>query len=253
MKVSQLLPSIRVEVEKPFEEKLARAKQLIKMFANKNACVSCSFGKDSTVVLWLCLQENPKIPVIFNNTGVEFKETLVLKNEMTESFGLNLFETHPEKTWFQVWEGFKLPDERKHNAKETRDRCCYYLKEKPFKLLVRQRKFQQNFTGIIAIESRQRQLRICELGTYYYNKTNNLWRIHPLAFWTPEEVWQFIHDNHIPENLAYKKYGIDRIGCVPCTAHHKWREQLAKVNLRMYKLISEHYFHQRLLEVANQK
>jgi phosphoadenosine phosphosulfate reductase len=248
MKLNQLIPSVRREVEKPFPEKLRHAQQLIRMFANKNACVSCSFGKDSTVVLWLCLQENPNIPVVFNNTLVEFPETIALKEQLKLAWNLNLIETKPEKTYWQVWDGFKLPDGWKHNKEKTRDRCCYYLKEKPFKLIAKEKSFTHNYTGITALESRQRQLRICELGDYYYNKTNNLWRIHPIAFWTPEEVWQFIHDNNLPENLAYTKYKTDRIGCVPCTAHHQWREQLAKVNPAMYKYVQEHFFHQKLLE-----
>jgi len=253
MKVSQLLPSVRAEVEKPFEEKLARAKQLIRTYANKNASVSCSFGKDSTIVLYLSLELNPKIPVVFCNTGVEFKETLDFRDKLVSEFGLNFIELKPEKTYFQVWDGFKPHDGSKTTPGRAMDRCCYYLKEKPFKLCVRKYDFAQNFTGLTAMESRQRMLRACEKGMEYYHKTHNCWKIHPLLYWTPEEVWEFTKENCLPINQAYAKYGLDRIGCVPCTAYKGWREQLARVNFRMYKLISERYFHQRLLEVANQK
>ena len=247
MKVNQLLPLVRKEVEKPFDEKLARAKQLIKMFANKNACVSCSFGKDSTVVLWLCLQENPKIPVIFNNTGVEFRETLELKEKMTSSFGLNLIETKPEKSFWQVWANIDGSKRGKHH-----DACCYYLKDKPTKLAIENHHLERSFTGITALESFMRMMTACQRGQEYFVKKYGYWKIHPILYWTPEEVWHFIHDNGIPENAAYEKYRMKRLGCVPCTAYKGWREQLARVNPRMYKLISERYFHQRLLEVANQ-
>lgn len=92
MKVSQLVPSVRVEVEKPFEEKLRRAKELIHIFgglAGDKACVSCSFGKDSMVVLWLCRQEFKNIAVIFNNTGVQFRETYAFRDRILSEWDLN--------------------------------------------------------------------------------------------------------------------------------------------------------------------
>ncbi|MEM0254320.1 MAG: hypothetical protein QXK78_07190 [Candidatus Bathyarchaeia archaeon] len=57
LKPSQLLSEVRAEVERPFEEKLGRTVGLIRLFAGREACVACSFGKDSLAVL--CLQENP--------------------------------------------------------------------------------------------------------------------------------------------------------------------------------------------------
>lgn len=244
MKVSQLLPSVRVEVEKPFEEKLARAKQLVKLFANKNACVSCSFGKDSTVVLWLCLQENSNIPVIYNNTGVEYPETLAFKEQLRVAWNLNLIETKPEKSFWQIAEERGLDDLKKY-----RDACCDALKDKPTKKVLKKNGFQYNFTGLTAIESRVRMWRICEKGDNYYSKKDGVWRIHLIAYWTPKEVWDFMSRVQIPANPAYAKYGLERMGCVPCTSHKGWRRQLAKVNPLMYKLIQEKYFRQKLLEV----
>jgi len=256
MKFSQLMPSIKAEVQKPFQEKLAKAKQLVKLWANKNACVSCSFGKDSTVVLYLVREVNPQIPVIFNNTGVEFRETLEFKDMLTKEWNLNLVELKPEKTFWQIMDPkkIKIPDGSKTSkfrfqSRHTHDACCYYLKEKPFKDYVKGR-FSVNFTGITAMESRQRMLRACEKGMEYYHKTHGLLKIHPILYWTPQEVWQFIKDNNIPVNPAYQKYGINRIGCVPCTAHRGWREQLIKVNPKMYRFIQEQFFGQKLLEIG---
>lgn len=123
---------LRDEMAKPFEEKLARTKQLIRLFANMpNACVSCSFGKDSMVVLYLALQVNPKIPVNFNNTLIEFPETMKLKTKIASDWTLNLSELRPEKgVNFRtineriVREGLRMDDGRKHS-----NICCYHLKE----------------------------------------------------------------------------------------------------------------------------
>jgi phosphoadenosine phosphosulfate reductase len=192
--------------------------------------------------------------VIFNNTGVEFKETLEFKDKLSREWNLNLVELKPEKTFWQIMDPqkIKIPDGQKtgkryFDAWHTHDACCYYLKEKPFMNYVKGR-FSVNFTGITAMESRQRMLRACEKGMEYYHKTHSLMRVHPILYWTPEEVWRFIEENNIPVNPAYQKYKIDRIGCIPCTSYRGWREQLAKVNPKMYRFIQKRFFGQELLE-----
>jgi len=246
VKISQLLPSIRFEVEKPFEEKLRRAKELIHIFgglAGDKACVSCSFGKDSMLVLWLCRLEFQEIAVIFNNTGVQHQETYRFKERIKREWNLNLIETKPIKSFWQVAKEYGLPD-----GKKKSDRCCDWLKEMPFRQVIKEYGFKVAFTGITALESRLRMFTACQRGTEYYSKKDGLTKVHPIMFWTPEEVWEFTHRVQIPVNPAYEKYGIDRLGCVPCTSHKFWREQLAKTNPKMYRFIQERFFHQKLLE-----
>ena len=82
------LPSqVRSEVERPFEEKLERSMQLIRLWCSPQvkSYVSCSFGKDSMVVLYLALQAKPDIPVLFVNTGVDHRETLAFRDQVKEA------------------------------------------------------------------------------------------------------------------------------------------------------------------------
>jgi len=245
MKVSQLLPSIRYEVEKPMEEKLRRAKELVHIFgglARDKAAISCSFGKDSMVVLHLCLEEFPNIAVIFNNTGVQYRETHKFKERMREEWNLNLIETKPLKSFWQVAKEYGLPDGRKKS-----DRCCDYLKEMPYRKVVKEYGFKVCFTGITVLESRLRMFTACQRGQEYFSKKDGLTKIHPIMFWRPEEVLEFSRRVQIPVNPAYEKYSIDRLGCVPCTSHKYWREQMVKTNPRMYEFIQERFFGQKLL------
>jgi len=76
------------------------AKDLIKQAIERygeHISVSCSFGKDSMVVLHMALQVDPNIKVVFFNTGVEFPETIRLKNRLKDEWNLNLYETTPYK------------------------------------------------------------------------------------------------------------------------------------------------------------
>ena len=241
------MPSVRIEVEKPFEEKLVRAKQLVKMFANKNACVSCSFGKDSVVVLWLALQENPKITVIYNNTGIDWPEVQLLKKHFVDFWGINLIETKPKKSFWWVQEHILKKGLHRDDGKKQSDICCDYLKEGPFRTVVKLNRINNDLTGITAVASRHRMFTACQKGQEYFSKKDGVWKIHPILYWTPSEVWKFIHDNGIPENLAYKKYGLDRLGCMFCLSHRGWRAQLSRTNPKAYKFIQERYFHQKLL------
>jgi len=204
-------------------------------------------GKDSMVVLYLARLEVPNIAVIFNNTGVQYRETYAFKKQIAEAWNLNLIETKPTKTLWQVAKERGLQDGTKkgHNA------CCYYLKDKPNQLTMKEHGFSHAFTGLTVLESRMRMFTACQKGQSYYAKRYGFWKIHPVMFWTPQEVWDFSNRVQIPVNPAYEKYKLERLGCVPCTSHKFWRRQLAKTNPKMYRFIQENFFHQRLLEVEN--
>jgi len=245
-----LVRKVKAEVEKPFSEKLKRSEQLIRLYAkHPNSCMSCSFGKDSMIVLYLTLQENQKIPVVFGNTLCEFPETMALERRVTQEWDLNFVELHPERGvnfWkLQDWiirEKLHIDDGKKHS-----NICCYHLKEKPFALWRKKNGVTRSFTGLTAVESRHRMFVACMKGMDYYSHRDGCWKVHPLMFWTPQEVWDFTHDNNIPINEAYCKYGIDRVGCMWCMSHRGWREQVARINPKVYAFMLERYFSQTTL------
>ncbi len=245
----QLLHSTRIEVEKPFAEKLERARQLIKLYAHQvSTCVSCSFGKDSMVVTSLALEENPKIPIVFENTGIEFPETLKLRDRIVDSWDLNYVELKPQTTFWKINDmilakKLRLDDERKHS-----NICCYHLKEKPFDLWRKTAACSRSYTGITALESRHRMFVACKKGMDYYSVGSGFAKVHPIMFWTEQEVWDFTKDNAIPCNDAYEKYGIDRVGCIWCMSHKGWRQQIHQINPRMYAFMMKRYRGSPLLE-----
>jgi phosphoadenosine phosphosulfate reductase len=232
MKVNQLVTSVRKEVEKPFEEKIQRTFDLISLWANHNCYLSCSFGKDSMVLLNLTLETNPKIPVVFMNTGIEFSETLQFRNQILSQKPLNFYETKPIKSFFEVCKHSKghMDDGRKHS-----NQCCRNLKEVPAKRLAKSQGWTATFTGITAMESRNRMFTACQKGMEYYNKEKEITMIHPLMFWTPEEVLRYSAEHDFCLNPAYAKYGLKRIGCMYCMSHRGWRKEVQKLNPRVYR------------------
>lgn len=70
----KLLSEVQEKVDRPFQVKLEESREVIshhlEEFGDKVA-VAFSGGKDSEVVLYLAWAMNPKVAVVFNNTGVE--------------------------------------------------------------------------------------------------------------------------------------------------------------------------------------
>jgi len=230
-----LIDEVREKVERPFPEKLRESRQIIAHhfdeFGDKLA-VAFSGGKDSQVVLYLCLEQEPDISVIYNNTGVEYPETVRFVARLQELWHLSLIMTHPEKTFWDCVKEHGFSDGTKKNKKGS-PRCCYWLKEKPTILAIRQNDWLGMFTGVTAVESRLRMFTARDKGICHHNKQYNLCKINPILWWTEEEAWYFIQQESLPYNPLYD-IGSHRIGCMPCTAYKDWEHQLQLTNPKMY-------------------
>ncbi len=235
-----LLREVEEKVNRPFPVKLAETREIISQhleeFGDK-APVAFSGGKDSEIVLYLCLQVTPNVPVVFNNTGVEYPETVRFIAALERQWALNLIVTHPEKSFWDCIEEYGFPKQSKRRGKANRGaRCCYWLKEKPMLLAIRENAWLGYFTGETAIESQQRMFWARDRGTCLHLKKEGVCKIKPILWWTEDEVWQFIGDNNLPINGAYER-GARRVGCMPCTAYRDWESQLLKTNPKLYGII----------------
>lgn len=207
-----------------------------------NPVISCSFGKDSTVVLWLARQVRQDISVLWDNTLVEFPETYRFAKKLTKEWNLNLVETRPVKGW-NFWRvvktyGFPMGARGGHAnfAKYGRaqDKCCHYLKKKPAFDAIKKRKWDVILDGLTVYESKQRWMIIEKYGQYRFNKKWGIHKLSPIAYWSPDDIWSCIETYGIPYNPYYdneledtamtkrgRKRGLYwtalRLGCWSCT------------------------------------
>ena len=245
---NRLIYSVRKQVERPFSEKFKEAKEQIKRYANSGQIAdSLSFGKDSMALTYLVLQENPRIPVAFENTLIEFPETIYFMRKIVKEWDLNFFEIKPQPgvNFFTVndraiQKNLHIDDGRKHS-----NLCCYWLKDKPFLLWRRAPDVIKSFTGVTAVEGYHRMQTACHYGTQYLNHKEGLFKIQPLTFWTEQEVWDFTHDEGIPVNPAYQKYGLSRVGCMWCMSHFAWRQQIERINPAIFCYMMRRYCRKR--------
>lgn len=243
-----IYPSIRPEINRPFKQKLKITKRIINTFTSlfpQKCCVSCSFGKDSMLVLYLVRRETNLAQTVFCNTLCQYPETYKFKEKIAEEWNLVLIETKPKTLWWKIWDKYGAPNGSKKRGKRSIDKCCRYLKETPFKHAINEYRWKANFTGLTALESYQRMIRTCQNGMLYYSSYYNMAKVHPIIFWTEDEVLKFTEEHSIPMNPAYKKRNIGRLGCMICTAHLGWREEILRNNPRLYKWIQERYFGQK--------
>ena len=238
-----LLREVAEKVNRPFGVKLAETQEVIKHhfeeFPDNKVAVAFSGGKDSEVVLRLCLDINPDVPVVFNNTGVEYPETIKFVSTIAESWNLNITITHPIKTFWQCVDQYGFPQQTKRKGlrfRNNRPYCCYYLKEKPMFKAIKDNEWLAYFTGETASESYNRMIWAKKKGTCVHLKKEGVCKIKPILWWTENEVWDFIHLNKLPINEAYIK-GAIRLGCMPCTAYKSWKSQLSKTNPKLFRRI----------------
>ena len=246
---ASILPSMKKHIRQSFDSKLLQTQGIVANWIRscppEKQAVGFSGGKDSTVVLQLVmgaasafLPEGSfqKISVVFENTGVEYPETVKFVHDLQKQWGFNLIELKPEKTFWQcVKEAGRYPVGKSVRGKNT-DKCCVELKEKPMTRAIKEFGFEVLYDGITALESRNRMIRGSIDGTCHFAQRWNVQKVHPILYWGEPEVWRYIGMMHIPTNPIYSM-GARRCGCMVCTAHKGWEDELSQTNPKMLRKI----------------
>jgi len=229
-------------VDMSLEDKLAITKVIIERNLRDyegHCVVSFSGGKDSQLVLYIALSIDPTVPVIFNNTGVEYPETVRFIRELSVAWDFTLVETHPSRTFWDCIQDRGFPKTKNNRSNHKSNICCYHLKEKPNLLAMRSHGWACVFTGVTAPESWQRQMLALTHGTCYTMKNENIHKVHPILYWMDYEVRGYLLARGVQINPLYLHPSgtVDRVGCSTCTAFATWEKQLSAVNPKLYQLV----------------
>jgi len=235
---------------KSYEEKLEVANQIIKeaLSKSKRPAVAFSGGKNSLVVLHLVLKQKPDVIVAFNNTLVEYKETVKFVRWLAKEWNLNFYEIKPPKgvNFWKIVKEYGFPTIRAwHKDGVSEPACCRFLKTEPVAEFYNKKHIDCFITGISAFESRARKLGIASRGLLrgvrYVGHYGKLWNetlaCHPIALWTELDIWRYIEQNSLPVNPAYEKYGLDRTGCFCCTGYLNWQKVLSRTHPNIFRKI----------------
>jgi phosphoadenosine phosphosulfate reductase len=191
-------------------ERAAVAQQfLLERLRNvENACVTSSFQAEDVAVLHMVRTIQPRIPVLFLETGYHFPETIQYRDRMAIEWDLNLVNVLPERTVAEQEAEFGILNQT------APDRCCALRKVEPlFRSLS---PYDVWVTGLRRQQAKSRaNLQLEESFTLPGGKT--LAKLSPLAEWTTRDVWYYAEAHRIPLLPLYEK-GYTSIGCAPCTS-----------------------------------
>jgi phosphoadenosine phosphosulfate reductase len=174
----------------------------------RRACITSSFQAEDVAVLHMVLEIQPRIPVLFLETGYHFPETLVYRDRIAAEWNLNLVNVEPEITVAEQESQFGILNQT------APDRCCGLRKVEPlFRTLD---SYTTWVTGLRRQQSKSRaNLQPHEFFTLPTGKI--LAKLSPLAEWTTRDVWHYAEAHSIPLLPLYEQ-GYTSIGCAPCTS-----------------------------------
>lgn len=169
------------------------------------AVMGTGFGPSGVMMLHIISRYELGIPVFYLDTDLLFDETYELRDELKEYFGIQFEKVHSDLSVDE--QAIKYESELWAN---NPNKCCYLRKVLPLKKHLSDKKAW--ITGVRRSQSDTRvNTRIIQ-----WDPLNEVFKVNPLATWTTEEVWSYIHLNELPYNPLHDE-GYPSIGCKPCT------------------------------------
>lgn len=167
---------------------------------------ACSFGIEGIVMIDLISRVNPSAKVVFLDTGLHFKETYALIDQVKKRYPkLNIELKKPAITVEQQ------ADKYGDNMWERQpNRCCHIRKVVPL---------QETLNDAIAwISGVRREQSPSRSQTAFLNKDEvfESVKVCPIIHWTWEEIWSYVDQHQLPYNPLHDQ-GYPSIGCAPCT------------------------------------
>jgi 3'-phosphoadenosine 5'-phosphosulfate sulfotransferase (PAPS reductase)/FAD synthetase len=230
-----------------------------------NVSVSFSGGKDSTVLLSLVRRLFPEVPAVFCNTGLEYPEitrfvaahenVTVMRpkkpfHQVIRDHGWPLVSKkvargiqilrNPSGANQNIWRlydqginrrgeavsGFKVPERWRFLVSapfECSDLCCTVMKKEPMARYERETGRVQ-FVGMMASDSKTREKTYLQTGCNSFDSKHP--KSTPMAFWTEQDVLEFVdryklqipavYGRVVKGRRGYATTGVRRTGCVFC-------------------------------------
>lgn len=182
--------------------------QVLQKFGDKIA-LSSSLGAEDQVLTDMLMKINPKARIFTLDTGRLFPETYDLIDRTSRKYKTKIEVFFPEHQKVE-----KMVNEKGINlfyeSVENRKFCCHLRKIEPL-----QRAFAELDAWVCGLRAGQAVTRK-DIALVEWDENNGLVKVNPLASWSEEQVWAYIHEHKVPYNILHDK-GFPSIGCQPCT------------------------------------
>lgn len=190
---------MRALVNRLMETREKKSKAIIREFLSrcKKPYLSWSGGKDSTLMLWLVLQERPDIPVIYFDADSCLPDGWEYMRRLIREWSIN-FRAVKTRPILDVLAEYGL--DHPGIDYRTMEATVY----EPVKQLISEG-YDGSIIGIRSQESLGRTWAAKKYGPLFWNKGYGMWECWPLLYWRKEEVWLYIDHHSIPYHPAYDK------------------------------------------------
>ncbi len=189
--------------------------------------LSSSFGAQSAVSLHLATNLQPRMPVIFIDTGYLFPETYRFVDELSERLALNLKCYRPELggAWMEARLGRLWEQGAEGIARYNRLRKVEPMQRALAELQV--------LTWIAGLRRSQAQTRE---AIDFLELREGRWKLHPLADWSDRDVGQYLARHGLPYHPLWQQ-GYLSIGDVHTT--QRWQPGMREEDTRFFGLRRE--------------
>ena len=167
--------------------------------------MASGFGAEGMALLDMAVQVKPDLRLFTTDTDFFFPETYRLIEKVERRYNVRVERLYPKLT----------PDEQsaEHGPELWRrnpDLCCQMRKVEPLR-----EKLATLRAWITAIRREQTKSR-ASAGKIEWDEKFGLVKLNPMADWTHQQVWEYIHKHDVPYNPLHDR-GYPSIGCTHCT------------------------------------
>lgn len=195
------------DINKTFEDRspedlLRWAKDI---FGERVAVLS-AMQQSGSMVCHMLAQEHLKMPVLFVDTGVNFQETLEMRDALSAAYGLKIITLTPEQSMQDQIREFGIL----YLTPEGQKSCCYMRKIEP--LLKIKGQYDCLIGGLRRAEGGKR----ANIPILSIDPQMNCIRANPLANVTDDQLKSYLIEHRVIVNPLHAQ-GYTTIGCNRCT------------------------------------
>jgi phosphoadenosine phosphosulfate reductase len=170
---------------------------------------STSFGKEDQAIIFLIQKEQLPISIFTLDTGRLFEETHEVHSRTINKYQVQIKGYSPDQNKLSELVSKKGPLSF-YESIENRKECCAIRKIEPLTRALENAEIW--ITGL----RKEQSLNRAQMSQIEWDESNQVIKIHPLFYWSNEQLNLFLDTNKIPINVLHKK-GFPSIGCAPCT------------------------------------
>lgn len=201
--------------QKSYKNRVSEAMKNIQLATKANPgiwAISFSAGKDSVVMLDLCMKAGWRGPGLFFYYS-EYEtppDAFEIVQWAEDKYGID-FHMLKVPGAFDVYERvgrFFITPKTEEEIREMRRNMTEY--KKVVNNYVKQQGWVGQFLGMRKAESNQRRKMLGHRGPLYYAKTRGNWTCCPIYRWSGKDIWAYIVENDLPYLMMYDAKGEDR-------------------------------------------